>query len=80
MAAVLVAGVLWLSLHGRWRDLPALALALLAANVLVLALAARMLFGRHFEMGSFLLLGLLGLACLGGSASWLLRLQRKGLA
>lgn len=80
MAAMLVAGVLVLSLQGRWRDLPSLAMATLAANVLVMALATRLLLNSHTDEGSLLLLGLLGLGCLGGSASWLLQQQRKGQA
>lgn len=76
VAAVLVGGVLWMSLRSRWRDLPTLALAVLAANVLVMALAARLLFQDDYEVGALLLLGLLGMACLGGSATWLLRQQQ----
>ncbi|WP_423454604.1 DUF2157 domain-containing protein [Ottowia sp. VDI28] len=75
VAAVLVAGVLWMSLRSRWRDLPSLALAMLAANVLFMALATRVLFQDDYEVGALLLLGLLGMACLGGSATWLLRQQ-----
>lgn len=76
MAAVLVACVMWGSLRGPWRDLHGLALSLLAANVLLMALATRVLFESGFEVGGLLLLGLLGLACLGASATWLLRLQQ----
>lgn len=77
MASVLVGCVLWMSLRSRWRDLPCLALSLLAANVLFMALASRVLFQDDFDIGIFLLLGLLGLACLGGSATWLLRQQQN---
>ena len=76
VAAVLVASMLWLDLRSRWRDLPSLGLAVLAANVLVLSLATRLLFDARFDVGALLLLGLLGMGCLGGSASWLLRQQR----
>ncbi|MET4579756.1 DUF2157 domain-containing protein [Ottowia thiooxydans] len=77
LAALLVAGVIWMSLRSRWRDLPTLALALLAANVLIMALAARLLFANDTEIGGLLVLGLLGLVCLGLSASWLMRQQQS---
>lgn len=76
VAAVLVGSVLWMSLRSRWRDLSTLALAVLAANVLVMALATRLMFQDDYEVGALLLLGLLGMACLGGSATWLLRQQQ----
>ena len=76
IAAFLVGAVLWLSMRGRWRDLTTLTLGLLAANVLAMALAARLLFSNSSDVGGLLLLGVLGLGCLGGSATWLLRQQQ----
>ncbi len=77
VAALLIALVFWLSLRTRWRDLPTLSLTVAAANVLVVALAARLLFSRYEDVGALLVLGLLGLACLGASATWLLRQQQS---
>ncbi|MBH1964415.1 MAG: DUF2157 domain-containing protein [Comamonadaceae bacterium] len=76
LAAGLVMGVMWMSLRSRWRDLPTLALALLAANVLVMGLAVRLVFANDTDIGGLLVLGLLGLVCLGLSATWLMRQQQ----
>ena len=76
MAAILVGGMFWIGLRSRWRDLPSLALALLAANVLVMVFATHLLLRGTDEVAAFLLLGVLGLVCLGASATWLLRQQQ----
>ncbi|WP_051237091.1 DUF2157 domain-containing protein [Ottowia thiooxydans] len=76
VAAVLVMGMLWMNWQSRWRDLPCLSLAVLAANVLVMSLAARFLLNNDEHVMTLLTLGVLGLICLGGSATWLLRQQQ----
>lgn len=76
LAAFLVCAVSWFSLRGPWRDLPTLAFGVLAANTLVMALATRLLITSSSHVGGLLLVGLLGLGCLGASATWLLRQQQ----
>ena len=75
-AGLLVAGTLWLSLKGKWRDLTALGLAVAAANVLVMGLVARAVLSQFRETEGLLLVGLVGMACLGFSATWFLRQQQ----
>lgn len=76
LAAFLVTTVTWLSLRGRCRDLLTHACGLLAANVLLMALATRWLLRIVSDVSGLLLLGLLGMVCLGASATWLLRQQK----
>ncbi len=75
MALIALLGLLaWRS---KWRDFACLALAALALNVVILAPFVRAIGFWRIEIGSWGLLSLISLACLGATASWLLRVQRK---
>ena len=75
LALIVLLGVMaWRS---RWRDFACFALAVLALNVVILAPLVRAIGFWHVEIGSWALLSLISLACLGATASWLLRVQRN---
>ncbi len=70
--------VLWQAWYRAWRDLLVLAMALLAANMLFLSAAAKLLFTHKLEwLGALVVFNGLCLLCLGGSASWLYRLHKQ---
>ena len=74
--ALLVGAVLWLSLHGHFRDFVSTCLATLAVNVLALSLFAHWLAGGG-GLNSLLVFGLVAMGCLGFSVRWMMGVQRR---
>ncbi|WP_170104798.1 DUF2157 domain-containing protein [Pulveribacter suum] len=80
VSLLLVAAALALAWWRRPRDYVVLALAVLAANVLVLAGMGWLLFAQDHRadiIGTLVLFTLLAAAALGASGAWLYRLQRQ---
>ncbi|ARU05168.1 hypothetical protein CCO03_11120 [Comamonas serinivorans] len=78
--AVLAGGLIGvlglLAWQSRWRDGVVLALAALALNVMVWTWLAEAVLSLDFGVGGFAVLTLLAMLGLGGSASWLMQVQR----
>ena len=77
VACLLVALVFWLALVGRWRDFVVLCLATLAVDVLAMGAVVRVAFEAGDAVAALFICSIAGLACLGGSAVGLVRVQRR---
>ncbi len=73
---LLAAGALWLSLQGRWRDFISVCIAALALNAWVLVGMGR-LFGQVETSDVLFLFTVVGLACLGGTVTGLIAVQKR---
>lgn len=76
LVVLLVGGVLWLSLRGRFQDFVTACLAMLAVNVLLLSSLARWLFESGGEV-MLLIFGLVTLGCIAVSVRCLLSVQQR---
>ena len=77
VGGLLIAVAMFVSYQGRLQDFSSLCLATLAANIWVLSLVVRVLFDSGDSVVSFFLFAMATLACLGGTVSGLLAVQRR---
>ena len=77
LSGVLIGAAMFVSYQGRLQDFASLCLCTLAANVWVLSLVARALFDSGDSVGSLFLFTIATLACLGGTVTGLLAVQRR---
>ena len=77
LSGLLIGAAMFVSYQGRLQDFASLCLCTLAANVWVLSLVARALFDSGDSVGSLFLFTIATLACLGGTVTGLLAVQRR---